>query len=157
MFYPDGKVTRKISSQEMCQIFDYPTDCFSKITEQEEQLLTENNISGKVVLDAIYFLDKFENTGGMVPAPGGVSVALALANITEERKKRKGHARAKSARPQKQHCGEGNLLGGGQKKSKGVVDDKFLSTIEDRVERPNIAVLSKVKDVDENDRVVQCF
>ena len=51
-------VRRKVSNQEMCRIFDYPTNRFSEMTEQAKELLTDNDIPGKVVLDAIYFLDK---------------------------------------------------------------------------------------------------
>ena len=124
------------------------------MTEPEKQLLTDNNIPGKVVLDAIYFLNKFESTGKMVPAPGRVSLALALVDIAKEGRKRKEHAGAKSIRHQKQRRVEGNSPGGGQK-TKGVVDNKFLTMVEDRVNCPNILVVSKVTDGGENDRVVQ--
>ena len=53
------------------------------MTEQETQLLTYTDVSEKVVLDAINCLDEFENTGEMILAPRGVSVALALADITK--------------------------------------------------------------------------
>ena len=69
MYHPDGVVMQKVSNQEICQIFAYPTNCFSKMKEQDKQLLTDNDIPRKVVLDAIYFLDKFENTDGKIPAP----------------------------------------------------------------------------------------
>ena len=38
----------------------------------EQELLTDKKIPGKVVFDAIYFLNKLENTVGRVPAPGKV-------------------------------------------------------------------------------------
>ena len=92
MYHQYGAVTQKNNSQEMCQIFEYPTNSFKKMTEQEKQLLTDNDIPKNVVLDAIYILEKFENTGCRVPTPGGVSAALALRDITEEVSKRKEHA-----------------------------------------------------------------
>ena len=54
------------------------------MTEQETQLLTCNNIPWKVVLDAIHFLDEFENPRETVPPPPQV-------DITEGRGKRKGY------------------------------------------------------------------
>ena len=63
MFFPGKAVRQKVSNQEMCWIFDYPTNRFSEMTEANKVLLTDNNIPGKVVLDAIYFLDKWKNTG----------------------------------------------------------------------------------------------
>ena len=102
VFHPGGAVRRKVSNQKMCRIFDYPTNRFSEMTEQAKELLTDNNIPGKVVLDAIHFLDKWNNTGGRVPTPAGVSVALALVDITEEERKRKEHVGAESTCPQKQ-------------------------------------------------------
>lgn len=57
MFHQDRAVRQKISNQEMCQIFDYPKNRFSEMTEQSKVLLTDNDIPEKAVLDEIYFLD----------------------------------------------------------------------------------------------------
>ena len=79
-----------ISNQEMCRIFNYPTNRFSKMTEQDTQLHTCNDIPGKVVLDAIHFLDKFENPGATVPAPRGVAIATINSTGGESQTERKG-------------------------------------------------------------------
>ena len=106
VYYSIRVVTRRISNQEMCRIFDYPTNRFSEMTEQETQLLTCNDIPGKVVLGAIHVLDEFEKPGETVLAPRGV----AQVDITEGRGKRKGYKLDEKTRPWKRCCAEGEFL-----------------------------------------------
>ena len=98
-------------------------------------------------------MDKWKNTGGRVPAPGGVSVALALVDITEEEMKRKGRVGAESTRPQKQRRVEVKSPGEGRKDFKVMMKDQLLTTKEDGVDRPNIGIVSKVTGGGQKDRV----
>ena len=89
------------------------------MTEHNTQLLTYNNIPGKVVLNAIHFLDKFEKPGETVPPP---SLGVALVDITGGIGKRKRYEVDEKTSSQKLRCVEGD----------------FLSMKEDGVDRPDI-------------------
>ena len=102
-------------------------------------------------------MDEFENINERVPTPRGVSVALALVDITKGGGKRKGHDVDKKILPWKRRCVEGNLPGRGRKKSKVVADDEFLSMREDEIERPNVVIVREVTDGVDHDRVMQRF
>lgn len=69
-----------------------PTNLIRKMTEQDIQLLIDNNIPEKVVFNTIFVLEDFDRIGGKVADPSGVSVALSPVDITKRGRKRKGYA-----------------------------------------------------------------
>lgn len=89
MLYWDKVGLLKVSNHEMCWIFEYPSSQLSEMIEQDIQLLKENNINGKVVLDLICVLAVFDNAIGRVPASSGVSVVLVQEDITNKGIKKK--------------------------------------------------------------------
>lgn len=100
---------RKTTPKAICHIFNYPTNRTEIMMEQEIKILTSTDTPGKVKQDVIYFLATLEQgqesiirAAATIYTPGGGTVALALVDVTKERRKRKERTEARNVCPSKQ-------------------------------------------------------